>query len=126
MNIREHVIDQIKPVLPADWKLVAHATVDKLDTTLVTIFIKSITRLPQAPQTSQRFYNLTLSIFSPLSDPARADNDLDDKIIELLAAIEGIENLRWTKAERVFGGPSAEYLGFDIDLEVPYAPTPEN
>lgn len=121
INVRKDIlIEQLKPLLPAKWKLIPYNTnLDELSQTVVMISIQSIERAPAAPQ-SHRLYSATLTILTPLSiGTERADDGIDDDLIDLLNAVDELPNVKWTKAERGLGNNSNN-LGFDITLEVTY------
>lgn len=119
IRFRQSVINRLKPLLPRKWKLLPYGTnLDKLSVPVVMLTIQSITRTPQLPQ-SHRTYAATLSIFQPSTAPGRMDDALDDDLIDLLNAIDELDDVKWTKAERVLGNNDSNY-GFDITIEVPY------
>lgn len=126
INVRQDLIAQLKPLLPPKWKLIPYATnLDELSSTVVMISIQSIERSKEAPQ-SQRTYSSTLTILTPLQiGTERADDAIDDDVIDLLDAIDKLERVKWTKAERGLGN-NANNLGFDITLEVLYRKDPDN
>lgn len=121
INVRKDIlIAQLKPLLPKKWKLIPFTTnLDDLSTTVVMVSIQSIERSAQAPQ-SHRTYSSTLTILTPFAvGTERADDSIDDDVIDLLDAIDKLDAIKWTKAERGLGNNSNN-LGFDITLEVLY------
>lgn len=125
IRFRQSVINRLKPLLPRKWKLLPYGTnLDTLSVTVVMLTIQSITRTPAAPQ-SHRTYAATLSIFQPSTDPERLNDPLDDDLIDLLNAIDELEDVKWTKAERVLGNNDSNY-GFDITIEVVYGKDTSN
>lgn len=125
INVRNDLIGKIKPLLPKAWRLIPYGTnLDTLDTTCVMVTIQSIERHPAAPM-SHRLYSATFTILQPLTAPGRADDALDDDVIDLLNAIDQLKNVKWTKAERGLGN-NGNNLGFDITIEVPYGKDANN
>ena len=63
-----------------------------------------------------------VTVASPATDPAQADQDLDDDIADMLHALDMLRDengrpiLRWTRAART--AVSDSYLAFDITVSV--------
>jgi hypothetical protein len=118
MGIRNYVIDEITKKLPKAWNFIPYqSNFDELGAKHPVILLKlqGFKRSPAAP-TGLNVAEYVLTIVVPGTDPEPVENDLDDKIIDLVHAIEGIKNLTWTEAKRVTVGATNQ--GYDITLEV--------
>ena len=100
MNIRDWVIDQVKPLLPRGWRLIPYSTnLDVLSTPVVMLKLQSIARTPEAPNAS-RTAEFVLTIIEPKTDPQAREDALDDNLLALIYAIDKLPSLKWTKATR--------------------------
>lgn len=127
INVRQSVIDAVKPLLPTDWELLPYGTTfENLDHVVCMLTMKSIARAKEAPQSGWRAYTATLTILHPNQDPSQLWGLIDDDIIDLLNAVDEVgaqHNIRWVKADYVIGndaGNGGRNWGFDIDLEYYY------
>lgn len=120
VNLREHVVGTLKPLLPARWNLkAANDLTDDIDRPTVVLVFQKWERSTIAPAT-QRVATFVLTILEPKTNPGPADDALDDDLAELLTAIEtaGQElGMTWTTAER---GVSHSKPGFDITIVYPF------
>jgi hypothetical protein len=118
MGIRTIVIDGIKPLLPRGWQFIPYqSNVDTLEPRKPVVMLKlqEFSRAAAAPGGALTVsYILTIAV--PGTDPEPVENDLDDKIIDLVHAIEGVPNLKWTEAKRVVVGAANQ--GYDITIEL--------
>jgi hypothetical protein len=115
-EIRQYLVDQLKPLLPSKWRWYAYiANPDVLSTPVAILQLQTITRTPEAPL-SGHTVAFTLTIVEPKTDPAKREDPLDESLIELVYAIDTIPNVKWTRAERAMFQDT--YLAFDITLEV--------
>ena len=116
MLIRKAVIDSIRPLLPKGWRLYDHnRSLDDITAPVVMLHIEAITRTPQAPQ-GHRTVTYLLTVIEPLYEPGRADDALDEKLIELVDALDTVPKLRWMDAKRVTFQDTRP--AYDITLEV--------
>jgi hypothetical protein len=115
-EIRQYLVDQLKPLLPEKWRWYAYNTnLDNLSTPVAMLWLQTITRTPEAPM-GFRSTTFLLTIVEPKQDPAQREDPLDENLIELVDAIDTIPNVRWTRAERATFQDT--YLAFDITLEI--------
>lgn len=120
VNIREFVVSTLKPLLPSDWRWYAYGTnLDTLSTPVAMLRLRSIERNPANPQGS-RIAEFTLTIIEPKVDPATREDALDEKLIDLLDAIDEIPQLAWSTAEQGLAD-AGSHLGFDITLKLPFS-----
>ena len=116
MSFRSYVTDAIKPLLPKGWKLLPYSTnLDVLSQPVVMLKLNSVTRTPGAPNGAHTV-TYTLAVIEPKTDPGSADDALEDKLFDLLHAIDTVANLTWSNAERVLFGDSNP--AFDISLQL--------
>lgn len=120
-DMRNYIVDTIKPLLPRKWRYVATTgTLDKLDAVTVQLILQSVSKVPEAPF-AKHLQQITyeLNVFDPSTNPDSREQSLDDELIELLAAIEAVENLTWTTADRILdaSGQAQQYLGYSINIQ---------
>ena len=115
-SVREWLQAQLRSELPEGWKFIPNqrmaATIDR-----ITVVLKhtDIERLPEAPLGNLR-NTVVLTVADPHEDQVRAENELDDAVLELCTAIDGLPNINWTRASKVLVNDT--YLGWDITLTV--------
>jgi hypothetical protein len=116
MQVRKWVEDQLTPHLPDTWRFIRYDTnVDRISQTIVMLKLQSIARTPSAPN-SGHTVEFVLTVVEPRIDPKLREDDLDEKLIEIVYAIDTVPNIRWTNAQRVLFNDTN--LAFDITLEV--------
>jgi len=121
VNLREFVTDKLQPLLPPSWRLIPFTRkLDVIVQPVVMLNLQTVTRLQSAPQ-SHRLVSYTLTIIEPKADPKLSADSLDDELIDLLNAIDELENFSWKTATRVVFGEAPEPVlqAYDIALEVP-------
>lgn len=111
-SMRGAVLDLIKPLVPKSWAVLPSQMTDSITKTTVALSLNTIERFPQAPQYI-RIVTYTLTIASPMGKASETDDRVDDEILTLLNALDDIEGLAWTRAER---GVLGNNPGFDITL----------
>lgn len=127
-TLRAELRKRLQPILPPDYVLRPNAT--PLDTiTRPTLQLKQLALEPsrEAPQ-GNLAVEFILTLASPLTAPQAAEDALDDDVVELLAALDRIEWVAWTRAEKVVTGRAEAYLAYDVTLTVQttHTPTPES
>lgn len=129
-NVRGYVLDMLD--LPPAWRQVPEqripATIDR-----PTVILKHarVEKLREAP-IGQLRHEVILAVFVPNRDLARAEDELDVAITEIIAALDGHPTLNWTEAEKVVT-PDGQFPGWEITLTVltgiakpdPAPPAPE-
>lgn len=116
MTAREGLAETLKPMLPKGWNLIPYQ--DNTDTLSdVTVMLKqtSLTKFPGAPLGSY-LSEFIVTVVDPTIDPAKAEDRLDDEVHELLAALDGINNTLWSRAEKVLFNET--HLAWDITVQV--------
>lgn len=109
-SMRGAVLDLIKPLLPKTWAVLPGQMTDSITRTTVALTLNTIERFPQAP-INIRIVSYTLTIAVPMAKASETDDRVDDDILTLLNALDDIEGVAWTRAER---GVLGQNPGFDI------------
>lgn len=124
MSVREWLDENLKPLLPEGWRWVPYQrNVDTLDAVTVIWKQSRIVPLDEAPLGAVRVEG-TLTVCTPHQDIARAEEALDDAVTDLCSALDGLDGIAWTSAQKVAlgeGGP----LGYDIEIWTTATPEPE-
>ncbi len=100
---RDAVLAAIKPLLPKSFKLLAYQTdPDALSVTqpVAMLGLKTIEPHPEAPL-GVHLVTYSLILIEPKTELGVADDALEDKLVDLILAIDAVPGLRYTKAERV-------------------------
>lgn len=102
----------LKPLLPTGWKIIdSHRNVDVVRVTTVKLRQLKITRAPAAPDGAHDI-EFTVTVTTPFTDPAKAEDDLDGSVNALLHALD--ENrILWTDATKVLDN---DHLAYDITV----------
>jgi hypothetical protein len=117
MSAHGQLADALKPLVPAAWRIVGvERDLDELEAGVVTVVIKleSIARIDAAPNTGRYWAGWTVTVVQPNADPELADPAIYDACLELVAALDELDWLRWTRAQKVL---EAGRYAFDITLE---------
>lgn len=120
VNLREFITDALKPLLPPSWTLIPYPrNIDVITKPVAMLKLQTVKRTEAAPQ-GARTLSYILTVIEPKSDPKAGQDSLDDELIDLLNAIDQLNNVVWKTAERVsFGDPNEPGLpAYDITLEI--------
>ncbi|MBH0054482.1 hypothetical protein I6E74_09925 [Salinibacterium sp. SWN139] len=113
-SIREQLADAITPLLPSTWKIVPNQVgVETLSKVTVVIKHLQMSKFPEAP-IGHLQHELTITIIDPHTDQVRAENALDDSVLELVTALDSIPGLIIKLAKKVFTDET--YLGWDVEI----------
>ncbi|KQQ22877.1 hypothetical protein ASF48_06995 [Rathayibacter sp. Leaf299] len=114
-TVRAQLSDLLKPLLPKGWVIIPEQR-DPGVITKTTVLLKQdkISKLPASPIGSLQT-SFILTIVTPHIDTTRAEDDLDDSVLELTTALDSLNGVDWTEAQKVGAG---EYLGYDISLSI--------
>lgn len=116
-TVREWLTAQLAPLLPKTWKWVDNErTVDVTETTTVQWKQRRIAPLAEAPL-SHLGVDGTLTVSTPHNDIERAEDVLDDAVLDLVAAIQAVQGIRFTEATKVALSEMGP-LGYDLQLTV--------
>lgn len=113
-TVREWLTSQLTPLLPYGWRI-APSLPETLKSVTVVFTQKTITKLQQAPS-GHLSNEILITVIDPHSDPVRAENALDDSVLELVTALDSLPGLTWSEARKVI--VSDTYLGWDITTNV--------
>lgn len=116
MSVRDELAAALTPLLPAGWKLIPYQdSVDTLNDVTVMLKLASVEKHPAAPLGAY-LTKFTVTVVDPSKDMGKAEDRLDDELLALLAALDGINNSLWSTAEKVLFQDA--YLAYDIAVQV--------
>ncbi|WP_157156259.1 hypothetical protein [Diaminobutyricimonas sp. LJ205] len=122
-NVRGYVAEELAPLLAKGYRVIPEQQLpDVFETPIVVIKHARIEKLPEAPLGHLR-NEVVLGLFDPHKDVAKAENALDDEVVELLTVIDKHSRIDWTDARKVMH-PNQQYRGWDITLSVITGPEP--
>lgn len=114
-SVREWLEDELTPLLPTAWKIIPNQVgVETLSKVTVIISHLAIRKLADAPSYMEN--DVTITILDPHTDQVRAENDLDDNVLELATALDSLSGLIFQSANKVFAAET--YLGWDIKVSI--------
>jgi hypothetical protein len=114
---RKKLAEELTEALPDTWRIIPEQrNVDPQNRTVVVVKQRTLVKNPAAPNAS-RLVGFTLTLISRYVDTEKAEDDLDVTLPVLLAAIDGIPNLRWDEAEKVAIDDTR--LGYDVTVQAP-------
>lgn len=88
---------------------------EKLTKTTIIVRHRDYTPAPNAQGTL--LAGLIVTIYTHIVDIEKAENELDNALPDLLAALQSIPSITWSRASKVLH--SDTYLGFDVEVSVP-------
>lgn len=113
-NVRAYLVEQLN--LPAGWKVIPEQRFpETISATTVILQHTRIEPLPAAPIGHLR-HEVTLSVLSPFTDIAKAEDDLDDAVAAIITNLDGHDQISWTAAEKTTHNDS--YGAWNITLTV--------
>jgi len=115
-SVRSYLEAELKPLLPTTWRIIPNQRIpETIDRVTVALKVDRIEKLPEAPLGNLR-NTVILTVADPHKDQVRAENALDDAVLNVLTALDGHSNIDWTLAQKVLA--TETYLGWDITLTV--------
>jgi hypothetical protein len=120
INVRHTLVEALRPLLPKSWRLIPYATnLDVVGTTpVVMLRLNDIEKLAQSPL-SHRVATFSLLIIEPKTEPGRADDAIDDKLIDLLSALDTLgDGLTWSTATSILWADTNP--AYRIELRLPF------
>lgn len=119
---REQLLAQLRPLLPDGWQVVpSQRNYDDTQGVVVQLKLQSVARFPAAP-IGGYLTSWVLTITTGQQDVERAEGDLDDALLEFLAALDAVNRSLWTSAVAVADG---NRLGYDVALTIQTTKDPE-
>lgn len=104
----------LRPLLPKTWQLIStHETTDNLDTVIVKIKQVRIEPHPQAPELHLISFIVTPSV--PGGYTRDAEDRLDREVNEVLHALDDLDSVWWSSAEKV---DDTNRLAYDINASL--------
>ena len=101
MSVRTDVAALLAAGLGSGFRVLAHPrSLDSLGGPTDFVVLDSVERLPAAPEAGL-LVTLRINLAVPGEDPSTVDDDLERGLDALIAALESITALRWSRAERV-------------------------
>lgn len=111
-TVRGWLDENLKPLLPATWKLIPYQRMPQTISAPTVLFKQlSFTNLPEAPAAALEVA-IVITVADPHLDQDRAEDALDDEVLELVFALDSLPNLSWSTAQKVLVNET--YLGWDI------------
>lgn len=116
VSVRDYLKAELTPLLPTGWKFIPNQRMpETISKTTVVLKHTQMERLAEAPLGQLR-NTVILTVADPHQDQIRAENALDDSVLELVSAIDTLVPINWTAAQKVLVNDT--YLGWDITLTV--------
>lgn len=99
-SVREFVRTELAAMVPTSWTIIpAQRFPETISTTTAIIQHTRISRLVAAPL-GHLEHEITISVIDPHTDITTAENELDDAITEVLTALDGHPDIRFTDATK--------------------------
>lgn len=121
MSVRSELAAALKPLLPATIKIIdVPRSVDGIEAKrpVVMLYRESRAKAPNA--IGDYFDTFTMYVVTPGIDTRRSEDQLDDTLDQVIAALDDIKWLNWSIAERaVFGDNQAP--AYKISLTIAYS-----
>ena len=115
-TVREYLDETLPPLLPEGWKWVdSERAVDVTETTTVQWKQRRIAPLPEAPLAHLGVDGI-LTVSSPHADIEKAEDALDDAVLELVGALQSVPGIRFTEANKA--AVDDQHLGYDLSITV--------
>lgn len=123
MNVqsgRDFLNAHLAPLLPPNMKVIPYeSNLDAIVDPVIMFRVRSLAKHPAAPSATY-LATWTLTVISPLTDPARRDDDADDLAIVTLDALHAAR-IPWTTCEKAVWG--SDYVCYDIAVNLPTSRT---
>lgn len=116
LPVRAWLQQQLEPLLPAKWRIIPNQSMPQtIDRPTLIIKHLEMERLEEAPLGSLR-HQITITVADPHEDQVKAEDALDDEVLQLCTALDALSGLTWTGAKKV--AVRDPYIGWDITLTV--------
>lgn len=115
-KIRAYVIGEAVAALPATWDVKSGlAPITTISKRTVFVDYKELEPLPEAP-IGQALCVMTLAFVSPHEDLAKAEDDADSCVVDLVLAFDAHERIVWRRAAK--RAINETYLGWLVEVGV--------
>lgn len=99
MSLRDPLKDALAAALPHEWKVMGYpGRLVRVDRATVAVWTNDIAHLDGAP--SAYVAGFTVALYSPNTDPEKADADLESGLVTLLDALWSVQDVVLDKGER--------------------------
>jgi len=111
-SVRSWLAEQLKPLLPEGWRLLEVSSLpDTLST--VTVVLKHLGMRPLAEAPKGHLLNeVVVTIADPHGNLDKADDELDNNVLDLVHALDSVKKIIFTEAKKVL--VDERWLGWDI------------
>lgn len=114
-DLRAWFSGTIKPLLPASWRYIPNQdTPATITVTTVVYKLLEIEPLPEAPIGANR-NTIVLTVLSPNEDDVKAENALDNEVIDLMTSLDGHAQISWSSAKKA-RDQKTDRLAWDITV----------
>lgn len=114
-DLRSWFSTQLKPLLPERWRYIPNQNTPATITVPTLVYKHlEIEPLPEAPLGALR-HRIVLTLLSPHEDDVKAENALDNEVIELITALDPHSVLAWETARKIRDEKTSR-LGWDITV----------
>lgn len=115
-SVRSYLVDELTPLVNQGWRIIREQRMpETIDTITVVLKHSRIEKLPEAPMGALR-NEVVLTVADPHEDIAKAEDALDDAVVDLLSVIDKHDSINWTEARKA--KVNDNILGWDITLTV--------
>jgi hypothetical protein len=99
--VREHLLDELRPLLPDDWDIKeGETTPSTLAKPTMYIDFSGIAPLPAAPLGRVQV-NFTLTIADHHTDLTKAEDSVDEQVFDLILGLDSHPTIIWTDAKKI-------------------------
>jgi hypothetical protein len=112
---REQLVAQLAPLLPKSWKLIPSTrNFDETSGVVVQLKLQTVSKFSPAPMSGYATA-WVLTVTTGIQNVEEAENQLDDDLLEFLAALDEIDRSLWTLAAFVV---DENRFGYDVTLSI--------
>lgn len=114
-TLRAKVSAALKPLLPSTWRYIPNqATPATISVPTLVYKLLEIDPLPEAPLGALR-HRIVLTLLSPHEDDVKAEDALDNEVIDLITALDPHSWIAWESARKIRDDKTSR-LGWDITV----------
>lgn len=114
-DLRTWFSDELKPLLPVTWRYIPNQATPKTISVPTLVYkLLEIEPLPEAPLGALR-NRIVLTLLTPFEGDVKAENALDNDVIELITALDPHSDIAWESARKV-RDETTDRLGWDITV----------
>jgi|TARA_R110000772_G_scaffold98951_1_gene198483 predicted RNase H-like nuclease len=115
MSMRSTAVEQLTAALPNTWTVIDdERALNVITRPTMLVSVRSFTPSDFAPL-SKITVTMALMILSSHTDARAAEDDLDTLIVEALTAVNSLQNLTWTDANKMVH--LDRYMGYEITTQ---------